>query len=285
MKIKESRAISFIIVAVVYVLASIAGIITYGALNLSLWLKILIADTVATVVVFVFSLIFRNASVYDPYWSVQPIVILVALAFSYKIGLMQVLFISVISLWGIRLTANWAYTFKGLTHQDWRHTNIQHATGKLYPIVNFLGIHYVPTLIVYACTMPAVYVIVNKVAFNAIALVGLALSLTAIILQCVADIQMHSFRKANAGGFIRTGVWKYSRHPNYLAEILMWWGIGISAVCLIPNFLWMLTGCVLNTMLFLFISIPLADNHQSRKTGFADYKAQTNSLIPLKIKR
>ena len=282
MKIKESRAISFIIVAVVYVLASIVGILTYGALNLSLWLKILIADTVATVVVFVFSLIFCNASVYDPYWSVQPIVILVALAFIYEIGLMQALFISVISLWGIRLTANWAYTFKGLTHQDWRYTNIQYATGKLYPIVNFLGIHYVPTLIVYACTMPAVYVIVNKVAFNAIALVGLALSLTAIILQCVADIQMHSFRKANTGGFIRTGVWKYSRHPNYLAEILMWWGMALAFICALPSAWYLGVGALVNTLMFLFISIPMADKRQGKKQGFNEYKTATRILLPIK---
>ena len=72
---KQNRAFSFIAVALVYILAAAVGIVTYLFLPFSAWLNLLIADTVATIFTFIFSLIFKNASVYDPYWSVQPIVI------------------------------------------------------------------------------------------------------------------------------------------------------------------------------------------------------------------
>ena len=74
----KNRALSFVAVTIVYVLASVGGIVSYLLLPYSFWLNLLIADVIATVITFVFSVIFKNASVYDPYWSVQPIVIITA---------------------------------------------------------------------------------------------------------------------------------------------------------------------------------------------------------------
>jgi len=70
--LKQNRGASFIAVALVYILATVVGVIVYRALDLEWWLSLLIADALATVATFIFSLIFKNASVYDPYWSVQP---------------------------------------------------------------------------------------------------------------------------------------------------------------------------------------------------------------------
>ena len=79
-KLKQNRTASFIAVALVYIIAAVAGVLVYRALDLAWWLSLLIADAVATVATFLFSLLFQNASVYDPYWSVQPPVILAAFA-------------------------------------------------------------------------------------------------------------------------------------------------------------------------------------------------------------
>ena len=91
---------------------------------------------------------------------------------------------------------------------------------------------------------------------------------------------MHKFRKNRTGNFIRTGLWKYSRHPNYLGEILMWWGIGLCGFVLTANFK-MLFGAIANTALFLFVSIPMADKRQSKKEGFKEYKSSTRMLLPI----
>ena len=78
--LKKNRPLSFVILALVYILAGIVGVWVYRSLPFDWWLSLLVADTAATVFTFVFSLIFKNASVYDPYWSVQPPVILAAFA-------------------------------------------------------------------------------------------------------------------------------------------------------------------------------------------------------------
>ena len=94
---------------------------------------------------------------------------------------------------------------------------------------------------------------------------------------------MHVFKKKKDNNtFIRIGLWKYSRHPNYLGEILFWWFIGLYCISIIKDYYFILIGPFLNTMLFIFISIPLADNHQRRKNGFELYYKETRMLLPLK---
>ena len=279
---KKNRAASFAVILLVYVLASAVGILTYCALALPLWLSLLIADVAATVTVFIFSILLSNASVYDPYWSVQPPVILCALAIGRELTALSILLIATVCFWAVRLTANWAYTFENLMWQDWRYTMLKEKTGRAYPIVNFIGIHLVPTLVVYGCILPAAYAIVQGAQANIFSVLFLCLSLLAAVMQGIADVEMHAFRRKKSGGFIHAGLWRYSRHPNYLGEILMWWGVGLCAVFAMPQSWFLLAGAVANTVLFFAVSIPMADKRQSRKEGFEEYKAKTRMLLPIR---
>lgn len=281
-KLKQSRTASFIAVALVYIIAGAIGILTYRAFDLSWWLSLLIADVVATVITFIFSLVFGNASVYDPYWSVQPPVILASFAIGSDLTALGILLIAVISFWALRLTANWAYTFVGLTHQDWRYTMLSEKTGAFYPIINFVGIHMVPTLVVYGCTVPAVYAVLNGLTLTVGGTIFLTVSLLAVIMQGISDIEMHKYRLNRNTPFIRIGLWKYSRHPNYLGEILMWWGVALAVISSAPDAWYLAAGAIANTVLFFAVSIPMADGRQSRKPGFEEYKSETRMLLPVR---
>lgn len=279
--IKNSKSKSILVITVIYVLAAALGVAVYMALPFLFWIRLLIADVAATIFVFVFSVILKNASVYDPYWSVQPIVIIAGYALTSNITPATLLLIISIVYWGIRLTGNWAYVFGGLNHQDWRYTKFENETGRLYPFINFTGIHMVPTLIVYLTTLPAVFVIRQELRANIGSFIGMVVCVGAATLQLVADTQMQKYRKSGQHGLIRTGLWKYARHPNYLGEILMWWGIAIQAVSVMPSHWWFVAGALANTILFFSVSIPLADKRQSAKPGYAEYKAGTRSLLPI----
>lgn len=280
--LKQNRAASFVIITVIYILAAIVGIAVYHALSFDWWLDLLIADVAATVFTFLFSVLLGNASVYDPYWSVQPIVILSAFAMGRELTPVRVLLLAAVIFWGVRLTGNWAYTFHDLSHQDWRYTLLKEKTGVFYPFVNFTGIHMVPTLIVYACTLPAAYAFLHEAQWNMGSILFFAVSVGAAAMQGVADEQMHRFQHHRTGAFIRDGLWKYSRHPNYLGEILMWWGIALSVVSVFPDQWYLTAGALANTVLFFSVSIPMADGRQSRKPGFEEYKHETRMLLPIK---
>lgn len=279
--IKKSKPISILLITLIYIMAACFGVLVYLVLPFEFWLDLLIADAAATVFVFIFSVIFKNASVYDPYWSVQPIVILVCFAIFHKITPVTVLLLISVVYWGIRLTGNWAYVFGGLYHQDWRYTKFEKENGRFYPLINLTGIHMMPTLIVYLCTLPSVFAVRSELNSNVGSYIGAAICIGAATLQLIADTQMHKYRKSGQHGLIRTGLWKYARHPNYLGEILMWWGIAIQAVSVMPERWWLMAGAVCNTIMFLTISIPLADKRQSEKNGYEEYKRSTRSLLPI----
>jgi steroid 5-alpha reductase family enzyme len=287
MKIRENRPLSFAVIAVIYILASAIGIFVYLKLPYSLWLKLLIADTAATFFVFLCSLPLNNASVYDPYWSVQPIVILGSFLISGSVSYIKLLMFAAVLFWGVRLTANWAYTFKNLNWQDWRYCMLKEKSGKAFPLVSFFGIMLVPTLVVYGCVLPAVFLFNSEAEGSFASETFILLCFFAVILQGISDFEMQRYRRLKQSGaetsqFIRIGLWKYARHPNYLGEILMWWGIALASCFAMPGHWFLIAGAVSNTLMFLFISIPLADGRQAQKEGFAEYKAQTRMLFPIK---
>lgn len=279
---RKSKPLGFLIIFAIYAVTIVGGILLFNALPYSLWLNLLIVEVATTTFVYIFSVLLNTASVYDPFWSVQPVVIGIAYAWGKQLGLAQILPLIVVCLWGVRLTANWAYTFTGMQYQDWRYTMLKEKTGVFYQFVNYIGIHMVPTFVVYLCVLPLVYMMDFAVSANVGTYIGVAVMLAATVLETVADIQMQNYRKNRTTSFIRVGVWKYSRHPNYLGEISMWWGLGICAVSVLPNMWYLLAGALANTLLFCCVSLPMAETRQSRKEGWADYKKQTRLLLPIK---
>lgn len=99
--------------------------------------------------------------------------------------------------------------------------------------------------------------------------------------QVVADRQLTKFIQQNGGGkLMTTGLWRYSRHPNYLGEICMWW-----AICLLASAqtgkLWLLSGAVMISWLIIKVSgIPPLEKRFSGREGWAEYSRATSMLVP-----
>ncbi len=285
MGVRQGRAVSFLLLAFAYAVSIAVGIAVYLVLPWSLWLNLLLADVITTTVLFIFSLIFHNASTYDAYWSVKPVVIVICFAIKTPPTALGVLLIILVSFWGVRLTANWAYTFYGLTYQDWRYTKYEKMSGIFFPVVSFFGIHQIPTLVVYGMTLPAAYAIALHAELNAGSLIFLIIAFLGVMVQLITDIQLHRFRKRKPTTFIRIGLWKYSRHPNYLGEMIMWWSVGFAILCTIPQMWYLLFGALGLTLMFFTISIPLAEGHLRQKEGFSAYRKQTRLLFPFPKKQ
>jgi steroid 5-alpha reductase family enzyme len=246
---------------------------------LSTLYKFLICDIFATVVVWLFSLIFKNSSVYDPYWSVAPLVMIWLYPKTYNFQ--NLLILSMITVWGLRLTYNWATTFMGLAHQDWRYGYYQSRFPKMWPLTNFFGIHLMPTIIVILVLVPALTYLSSSHSLNLWTYLALGISAIGILLELFADIQSHHFKAQYPKEVINEGLWKYSRHPNYLGEISMWWGIYFMLLSLDLSNYWLFIGPLANTLMFMFISIPLMERRQLKnKPNYAFYKAQTGMLLP-----
>lgn len=277
-----SRSASFWIIGAVYVAATVAGVVAYAlALPLMpvLW-ALFVADAVATVLTWAFGLVYKNVSVYDPYWSVAPPVLLGLYALTTGgVTVAGVVLLTVVTVWAVRLTGNWAVTFQGMAHEDWRYTKYRTSLHPaLFHLVNFFGLNMVPTIVVFLAMLPAVRLLDSGAEAGVSTWVGALMCLAAALIQYVADTTAHRFRREHPGQVCRVGLWKHGRHPNYFGEILMWWGVWVQSLVLPID--WTIAGAIVNTLLFLCISIPLMEARQLKnKPDYAAYRRETRMLI------
>lgn len=280
----HKKTSSILIITLVYILAAVAGFIVFKQLYddvLHEYWALFVADVVATIIVWGFGLYYKNVSVYDPYWSVFPPVAFTAWAFHKMVFSTPVILLLIaVWYWGIRLTGNWAYTFKGLDHEDWRYTRYRETQPPLlFHIINFFGLNMVPTLVVFAAMLPGLGLFESQAAALPLTWVGFAICLASATIQLLADTQIHRFRDSHPGQYCNVGLWRHGRHPNYFGEIMMWWGVWVMYASLF-GFDWFILGPVAMTALFLCVSIPMMERRQlQNKPGYADYKKATRMLI------
>lgn len=274
-------------------------ILFYLAIGLSGWiayywsdgfntmLRFLIADLVMTVVAYGFSLYKKNSSVYDPYWTVIPFFFVVMWWVLYPSGWgsAQYAVAIVISFWSWRLTHNWYRGFPGWHHEDWRYVNFRKQFGKYFQWINFSGIHLFPTLIVFLGLAGLFWLYDGHPKdLNFKIGIGCLVAVTGTLLELFADNTLFRERRNPdrvAGTCIRKGLWRYSRNPNYLGEMLFWIGMAqIGQGAGAPA--WTLAGATAMILMFLLASIPMKEKRllESRK-DFARYKEEVSVLIPL----
>ena len=246
------------------------------------------ADIAATVAILVFSRLYKNSSFYDAYWSVIPPLIALywtMAATAQGIDMTRAwLVVILVWLWGVRLTANWATFWPGLEHEDWRYGPIKTNAGKWNALADFSAIHLFPTVIVFAACLP-IYAAVAMDArpLNALDYLAAAVTLIAILIELVSDIQLHRFlTHRKPGEIMKTGLWALSRHPNYFGEWLFWAGLALFGLAAVPSaWWWVLPGAIAMLVMFLVASIPMIDKRSvERRPEYQAHMARVSGFVP-----
>jgi len=274
-------------VTVAYMVALFLGGSSLYLLEYGHLLNIFIADLVATVVIFAFSRSYGNSSFYDAYWSVIPPLIALfwlAVGDSQVSTLREVLVLGLVLYWATRLTLNWAVYWEGMHHEDWRYALLRQRSPNMAVLTDFFGIHLFPTLQVFAGMLPiyAVYCL-GDTAFNWLDLLAAVVTFSAVTLQLVSDRQLHRFiAQRQEGEQLHTGLWAWSRHPNYCGELGFWLGLFLFGLAAYPTgWWWMILGVVLMTLMFLFASIPMMEKRSlERRPEYQQIIDSTSMLIP-----
>ena len=275
-------------IVIAYALCLAAGAAALLAVELPQPWDLFVADLVATLVIFAFSRAYRNSSFYDAYWSVLPPLFALYWYWSHAAsGIDPVrawLVIALVWLWGLRLTANWAVHWGGLHHEDWRYPLVRERAGRAALWADLAGIHVFPTIQVFLGCLP-VYAVMSRghAGFGALDALALAVTLGAILIETVADLQLHAFiARKQAGAFITSGLWRWSRHPNYLGELGFWWGLMLFGLAAAPlQWWWIVPGALTMTGMFAFASIPFMDRRSvERRPGYAEHMRRVPALLP-----
>ena len=278
----KSKNGSLALVFFYYVISFYLAYLVTKNFNFDGWLYILIWHVSATLIIFLFSNIHKNSSIYDPFWHVAPIPIVFYIAKQSSLPTLELnLVLAAFLFWALRLTYNWYLNWNNLDHEDFRYIDLKNNNKYMAFINDLFGIHLIPTLIVNVSLYP-IYVTLNSESLNELVYIGFIIIIIAVVIQYISDDQMRKFRKdeSNLGQTMKYGLWKYSRHPNYLGEVSFWFGIYIFALASGLTTIWLLACPIVMLALFVFISCPMMDNRSlKRRSEYKEYMDKTPQLF------
>lgn len=232
---------------------------------------------------FVLSLVKKRNDVADIAWGLG----FVLLAWvSFFLGQAQdirgILVGFLISIWGIRLAWH-IYVRNRNRTEDYRYLKWREEWGKWFYLRSYLQVYLLQGILLFLIVLPVLFI--NKDVgrtFGLLDLIGLGVWLCGFVFESVGDAQLARFIKdpSNKGKLMRSGLWHYTRHPNYFGEVTMWWGIWLIALSVPFGFL-SIIGPITITVLILKVSgVPLLEKKMAENPEFAEYKRQTSMFIP-----
>lgn len=231
---------------------------------------------------------FQSDKLTDISYAVTFISIAILGAFWSHWSALSVLLLATIALWGIRLGGFLLYRVF-IVGKDARFDEMRGSFWK------FGRFWLLQAITVWVLILPVVLVAgMNDTTITLPVWIGISVTFIGIVIETIADYQKFRFtqNKKNKGVWIHEGIWRYSRHPNYFGEILVWIGIFIVAATVLPvGWLLLATVSPLAIMaLLLFVSgIPIleasADKRWGKSAAYQRYKNSTSILVPLPPKR
>ncbi|MFM9877738.1 MAG: DUF1295 domain-containing protein [Rhodoglobus sp.] len=254
-------------------------------------LLVIIVAGVVCAFVWVTSLITRDHSWVDRLWSIVPVVYVWIFAASAgladaRLNVMAVL----VTLWGARLTFNFARKGGYTGTEDYRWPILRGRMNRWqFEIFNLLFIVLYQNLILVLITLPALTAYDHRsTPFGVLDVLVALLFLGLLVGETVADQQQWNFHTAKkAGGadfrprYLRTGLWKYSRHPNFFFEQAQWWALFLFGAVAAGSLLqWTVLGAVLLTVLFIGSTRFTEEITRSKYPEYADYQATTWPIVP-----
>lgn len=223
----------------------------------------------------------KNASYVDVGWGMGFFLLSLFVQFNVNKPLGWILF-AMTFVWGVRLSSHiLRRNFK--KPEDYRYANFRKAWGKSYALRSFFQLFMFQGLLMYLISIANIQGQSQaSLVYAPLVVIGLLVYLIGLGLESVADAQLrkHVANPSNKGRLIRTGVWKYSRHPNYFGESIVWWGVYLVSVG-IGAPLWTIFSPILITLLVRYVSgVPMLEERLKRYAGYETYVAQTSIFIP-----
>ncbi len=237
--------------------------------------------------IFIIAILLKNNSIVDIFWGLGFILIML-FSSNFKISdnLATTLFNVSVILWGLRLSLHILIRNHN-KEEDFRYQNWR-KTWKHFYLRSFLQIFMLQGFIMWLISIPIIkfnYSSINE--FSIFFIIGMSIFLFGFIFETISDYQLHIFKKnkSNKGKIITIGLWKYSRHPNYFGEALLWWGLGISALKNIGD-IYLLISPLISTLLLRYVSgVPMLEEKYKDNPEFIEYSKKTSVFFPLVQKK
>ncbi len=223
----------------------------------------------------------KHYSHVDSMWSLfMAITAYVSALFVYDLSARAVLVLIAITLWALRLSL--FLTWRNWGKEDHRYQTIRQNNEPHFWFKSLYIIFAFQAVLAWIISYPLFAAVTDGSPLNAWDIAGTLLLVVGFYWETVADWQLMRFRKQvdSHQAVLQTGLWRYSRHPNYFGESLIWWGFGLIGAATGNPWVWI--SPVIMTFLLLKISgVSLMEQTiHSRRPGYAQYVKNTNAFIP-----
>ena len=253
----------------------------------------LVVAAVAFSLLWLLSLVLRDASIVDIFWGPGFILIgaYYAMTASETLSFKGLLDLALVTVWGLRLALHIGFRNAG-AGEDFRYRKWREEAGANFWWISLLKVFLLQAYVLWIVSSPLLLAhLGGDEEMSIFGVLGVFLWGFGFLFEAVADWQLRRFKNdpANSGQVMRSGLWSISRHPNYFGEAVLWWGIALIAF---PTGGWLsFIGPVMITFLLLKISgVAMLDTAMvERRPGYADYIATTPAFVPslrlLRIKK
>lgn len=248
----------------------------------------LLLALVSVLVLWLISIVIRDVSIIDMFFGIILFAITVnSFLLSDGVLIRKQLLVLLVGIWMIRITVhlmmrNWGHG------EDPRYSKLRTWVNddRAFVWLSLRKVFLLQGIVLWFATLPVQFaqVLVSPTELGWLAYLGVAVWLVGMIFETVADIQLTRFRAdpTTNGTVLKTGLWRYSRHPNYFGELCVWWGLFIIA-CENPLGMITIIGPILYSYLIVNITgqATLDKKLARERPGYKEYMQSTSGMIPM----
>jgi len=246
------------------------------------------------VIFFIIAQVKKNNGLADMAWGLGFIVVtLTGLIYTQNFTYLTLAVTALVLLWGFRLffyigIRNWSKP------EDYRYVDMRNKWKTNLKLKAFFKVFMLQGILLYIISLPIQFAMQTKKGVSeplefVILGIGILLWIVGFYFEAVGDAQLKTFKKepANKGKIMQSGLWKYTRHPNYFGEALMWWSVWIVSIATLELLSFIgFVGPLLITLLLLFVSgVPLLEKKYKDNKDFQAYAKKTSIFFPLPPKK
>jgi steroid 5-alpha reductase family enzyme len=245
----------------------------------------LAATLLLMTLVWLLSLALRNAGIIDGFWGLG----FVGLVWLYHLGSegaagRRLLVAVLVSIWGLRLSAHLFWRMRG-QGEDYRYADMRAGWGARFWWVSLFTVFWLQAILLWTIAMPLLQVQRGgqPAAFTLLDGVGVSVFLLGLLFEAVGDWQLSRFRAdaTNRGKVMDRGLWRYTRHPNYFGDAMVWWGLFLVALSAEGSWWTIYSPILMNVLLLKVSGVSLLEKKlHSRRPGYEAYARRTNAFWP-----
>ena len=233
--------------------------------------------------VFFIALLFKDNSIVDVAWGLGFILVCLTMLF-LKPGFetRHVVVIGLVAVWGLRLATHIFLRNRG-RGEDFRYAKWRRDWGRWFVPRSFLQIFMLQGVFMLMISSPVVLVIdSSRKGLTALDGFGVGLWLFGFLFEAVGDFQLKRFKRnpASKGKIMTSGLWRYTRHPNYFGEAAMWWGVFLIALSVPGGWVGIISPLTISFLLLKVSGVTMLEKKYAGNEEFAAYARRTSAFFP-----